>query len=190
MALETTGREPLHNLASLGTPVISGVLAEACRSTGGVEDGGVVLGEAFAVVDIADVYEMELHRLTGEVRLRQVPPEGTQVAVELAAHHHRAGDEGRRGDLDYPHRSRRWPHGRPHGVGHDPPVSRAPPDHLRCGADRRGPRAAAGRGLPRAPRGALPGCTAGGPAPRPGGLAATARGGSHVQTISRTPSIC
>ena len=94
--------EPLHNLADLGTPVISGVLAEACRRTGRVEDAGVVLGEAFAVVGIADVYEMELHRLTGEVRLRQVPPEGTQVAVEPAAHHHRAGDEGRRGDLRPP----------------------------------------------------------------------------------------
>src|SRR6267142_2040238 len=44
---------------------------------------------------------------------------------------------------------------RPHGVGHDPPVSRAPPHHLRCGADRRGPRADARRGLTGAPRHAL-----------------------------------
>jgi hypothetical protein len=67
IVLKATGREPLHNLASLGTPVISGVLAEACRCTGRVEDGGVVLGEPFAVADIADVCEMEWHRLTGEV---------------------------------------------------------------------------------------------------------------------------
>jgi len=48
----------------------------------------------------------------------------------------------------YPHPAypqRRGPHWRPHGVGHDPPVSRAPPPHLRCGPDRRGPRADAGR---------------------------------------------
>jgi magnesium chelatase family protein len=38
---------------------------------------------------------------------------------------------------DHPHPQRRRPHGRPHGVGHDPPVSRAPPDHLGRGADLR-----------------------------------------------------
>jgi predicted ATPase with chaperone activity len=34
---------------------------------------------------------------------------------------------------------------------------RAPSSHLGCRADRRGPRAEAGRGVTRAPRGALPG---------------------------------
>jgi hypothetical protein len=101
-----------------------GVLAEACRCTARVEDGGVVLAEALAAVDIADFYETELHRLTGEFRLRQAIPDVTQVDAEPAAHHHPAGDERRRSDLDHPHPSRRGPHGRPYGIGHDPTISR------------------------------------------------------------------
>jgi hypothetical protein len=102
-----------------------------------------VLGEAFAVVDIADVYEMSMRWSCTDARERSGPagpPEVTQVAVEPAAHHHRAGDERRRGDLDYPYRSRRGPHGRPYGIGHAPTIS-PPIHHLRCGADREGPRA-------------------------------------------------
>jgi hypothetical protein len=73
--------------------------------------------------------------------------------------------------------SRRRPHGRPYGRGHDPDVSRRPlSHHLRCLVYRRGPRADAGRGVAGPPRRALPGCTAGVPPPRPRGLAATARG--------------
>jgi hypothetical protein len=54
-----------------------------------------------------------------------------------------------------------------------------------AGVSRRGLGADAGRGVPRAPRGVLPGGTAGVPPPRLGGLAATARGGCHKNTISR-----
>jgi hypothetical protein len=85
--------------------------------------------------------------------------------------------------------TRRRPHRQPHGVGHLPPMSRAPPDHLGCGADRRRPRADAGGGISRAPRGALAGCTAGASPPCLGGLAATAREEHHTKTTSRMSSI-
>src|SRR5262245_11798104 len=65
-------------------------------------------------------------------------PRGGPVHAGPAAPHPPAGDgprRGRRDDVDPP---RRWPH------------------PLGGGADRWGPRAEAGRGVPRAPRGALP----------------------------------
>jgi hypothetical protein len=67
---------------------------------------------------------------------------------------------------------------------------RALPDHVGCGTDRGRPRADARRGVARAPRGALPGGTAGMRPLRLGGLAATARGWSHIPTIARTSSTC
>jgi hypothetical protein len=62
-----------------------------------------------------------------------------------------------RDSRDRAHLRRLRPHRRPHGVGHDPPVSRAASYQLRRGADRPGPRADAGRSVPRVPRGGLPG---------------------------------
>jgi predicted ATPase len=63
----------------LDLPWYLGVLAEACRCTGRVEEGRVVLDEALAAVDTADFYEAELHRLTGEFRLRQAVPDVTRA---------------------------------------------------------------------------------------------------------------
>jgi hypothetical protein len=111
------------------------------------------------------------------------PSRGGAVDAGPPVSHYPAGHDPPQGHRNYARPSRRRPHRRPHGVGHDAPVSCPPPDHLGRGPDRWGSRADAGRGLTRAPRGALPGCTAGVPPPRDGGLAATARGGGRIQTI-------
>jgi hypothetical protein len=63
-----------------------------------------------------------------------------------------AGDAPGRSPRNHVHPSRRWPHGRPHGAGHDPPVSRPASDHLGRGADRRRAPSQARRGVAGAPR--------------------------------------
>jgi predicted ATPase len=69
----------------LDLPWYLGVLAEACGRTGRVDEGQVMLAEALAAVDKTDFYEAELHRLTGELRLRHAVPDATQA--EPCLHH-------------------------------------------------------------------------------------------------------
>jgi hypothetical protein len=71
----------------------------------------------------------------------------------------------------------------PHRRRHAAPVSRPAPDDRLARVNRRRPRAAAGSGIPRAPRGALPGGTARVPAP-------ATRGTGQANTRCRTSLTC
>jgi DNA-binding SARP family transcriptional activator/predicted ATPase len=88
-------RQGLADWRATGTEFLvgytTGLLAEAYGRMGRVEEGLVLLEEAFAMVSQKDqgLYEAELHRLKGELLLKQVAPEAEieeqfRRAIEVA----------------------------------------------------------------------------------------------------------
>ena len=91
-------RQGLANHRATGTlldlPWYLGVLADACKHTGRVEEGLEILAEAQVATDATDFYEAELYRLKGELLLAQsdnglqlCEAEGSfQQALDVARH--------------------------------------------------------------------------------------------------------
>ena len=83
-------------------------------------------GEAQNLKGVLPITSHSWARRRGDIEAGQTP------------HYHPAGDAPCRGRRDHADPPCRWPHRQPHGVGHDPPVSRSPSYHLGCRSDRGG----------------------------------------------------
>lgn len=79
--------------ATLDVPWYLGLLAEVCGAAGRVDEGIALISESLAAVDDAHFYEADLHRILGELRLKEAEPDVAraeacfQQALGLARRH-------------------------------------------------------------------------------------------------------